>query len=645
MSLNVQPIAPRREGKLETNHSVLVVEDNGPLAQAICNILERQGYQTKTVATGQEAQQVLLAERPALMLIDYNLSDMTADQLIKELADDGLAVPFIVCTGQGSEQIAVEMMKSGALDYLVKDNWFLELLPSAVARVLTKVEASSRLAQAEQALRESEQRFRTVVEASGAGTWAVDLLHQAVHYDDRLRKLIDVSADSPGLSYSAAISRMHPDDKIEAIRQLQRHFEQGEPLRMELRFERGGEYIWLLIASQVQFDAAGQPVGVIGSVLDITQPKQTAAALAESEQRYRNLVESSPDGIYVNQMGRFVYVNSALVKMLCARSADELLGTSVFDRIDPGHNAMVIERIRKQLESTSSAPLLEERLVRLDGKWIDVEVTAMPCIYDDAPATQVIVRDISDRKRNLAEAREHQAQLAHVMRVHTMGKMVSELAHEINQPLYAIGNYAAACREVLAAAPGTVPAETRGWVDQIADQANRAGEIIRQVSEFVRKERPHRAAINLNDLLRDVVRLLELDARRHETQIQLAVYPDPLVVLIDRVQIEQVVVNLVLNAIEAMSQNPPSERLVTIIACVADSQIKVSVRDRGCGVDAESANRLFEPFFTTKDKGLGLGLVISRSIVESHKGRLWAESNADRGMSLYFTLPIPSRIA
>ncbi len=645
MSPNTRSFAPRRQGESTGNRLILVVEDHEPLAQGICRLLERHGYQTKVVATGREVRETLAAEMPALMLLDYNLTDTTADQLIKQLAADGLNVPFIVCTAQGSEQIAVEMMKSGALDYLVKDNWFLELLPTAVARVLTEIEASCRLAQAEQALRESEQRFRTVVEASGAGTWAVDLLHQTVHYDDRLRDVIGVPLDSPGLSYSAAVSRMHPDDRTEAIRQLQGHFERGEPLRMEMRFERNGQYIWLMVVSQVAQDAAGETIGVIGSVLDITLQKQTAAALVQSEQRYRNLIESSPDGVYVNQMGRFVYVNSALVKLMGAQSADELLGTSVFDRIDPGHNVMVIERIRKQLESATSAPLLEERFVRLDGPSIDVEVTAMPCIYDDAPATQVIVRDISDRKRSQAEAREHQAQLAHVMRVHTMGKMVSELAHEINQPLYAIANYAAACREVMAANPFPAAVETARWVEQIADQANRAGEIIRQVSEFVRKERPRRAAINLNDLLRDIVRFLELDARSHETQIHLALYPGPVMVLIDRVQIEQVVVNLVLNAIEAMEQNRPGERLVTIVAGVKESQAKVSVRDRGCGVDAAATDRLFEPFFTTKDKGLGLGLAISRSIIESHKGRLWAEPNSDRGMTLHFTLPTASKIA
>ena len=552
---------PRRDGKPEANHLVLVVEDLEPLASAICKLLERQGYRTKTLTTGGEVQQAIAAERPALMLLDYNLTDMTADLLVKQLTDAGLEVPFIVCTGQGSEQIAVEMMKCGAQDYLVKDKWFLELLPSAVARVLAEVEAEGRLALAQKALRDSEERFRTVVEASGAATWSVDLRHGEVFYDDRLRELIDVPHNSPGLSHSSAISRMHPDDRTAAIRQLQGHFERGEPLRMEMRFERGGEYIWLLVTSEAQRDATGQVIGMIGSALDITERKQTAAALAESEQRYRNLVESSPDGIYVNQMGRFVYVNPAFVELLGAQSADELLGTSVFDRIDPGHHATVLERIRKQLESNRPSPLLEERFIRFDGRSIDVEVAAMPCVYDDRPATQVIVRDISERKRSQAEAREHQAQLAHVMRVAHDGSNGFRTGPRNQSAALRHRQLRVSLPRSVGRHPGSLPAETAHWVEQIAEQANRAGEIIRQVSEFVRKERPRRAAINLNDVLRDIVRLLELDARGHETQIQLALYPSPIVVSMDRVQIEQVVVNLVVNAIEAMDQIDSSQRL------------------------------------------------------------------------------------
>ena len=649
MSTNPRLFMPRRDGKPEANQLVLVVENDQQLAASICELLERQGYRTKVVSTGGDVQEAIAAERPGLMLLDYNLADMKADHLVRRLAEDGHDVPFLVCTGQGSEQIAVEMMKCGAQDYLVKNEWFLELLPSAVARVLAEVEAEGRLAQAQKALRDSEERFRTVVEASGAATWSVDLRHGEVYYDERLKELIEVPQNSPGLSHASAISRMHPDDRTAAIRQLQGHFERGEPLRMEMRFERGGQYMWLLVTSEAQRDSNGQVIGMIGSALDITERKQTAAALAASEQRYRNLVESSPDGIYVNQMGRFVYVNPAFVELLGAKGPEELLGTSVFDRIDPGHHATVLERIRKQLDSNRAAgPLLEERFIRFDGRAIDVEVAAMPCVYDEQPATQVIVRDISDRKRSQAEAREHQAQLAHVMRVHTMGRMVSELAHEINQPLYAIANYASACREVLAdtpAQPPALPPEMSHWVEQIAEQANRAGEIIRQVSEFVRKERPRRAAINLNDVLRDIVRLLELDARGHETQIQLALYPTPVMVTMDRVQIEQVVVNLVVNAIEAMDQIDVGQRLVTIIVGIDEGRATVSVRDRGCGMQTDSASRLFEPFFTTKAKGLGLGLAISQSIVESHEGRLWAEPNAEQGMTFFFTLPIPRHIA
>lgn len=287
-------------------------------------------------------------------------------------------------------------------------------------------------------------------------------------------------------------------------------------------------------------------------------------------------------------------------------------------------------------------PLAEEKIVRLDGRVVDVEVAATACQHEQQPAAQVIMRDIAERKAAQAQAREQQAQLAHVMRVNTMGQLVSELAHEINQPLYAIANYAAACRETLAAGGEALPPDVVRWIEQIADQANRAGEIIRRVSSFVRKDPPQRQSSCVSDLLYDVSRLLELDARARACQIELSVSQPPPPVMIDRAQIEQVVVNLVLNAIEAMVQTSEANRQITITCATLPTEIEVAVRDRGSGVDPTDRDRVFEPFFSTKPSGMGMGLAISQSIVEGHGGRLWATANPDRGMTFHFTLPLPA---
>ncbi len=230
------------------------------------------------------------------------------------------------------------------------------------------------------------------------------------------------------------------------------------------------------------------------------------------------------------------------------------------------------------------------------------------------------------------------------MRVNTMGQMVSELAHEINQPLYAIANYAAACRELLGAIlqpapPMWYPGSNRSPIRRIAP----AKSSVTSAVSFARSRRAEPHA--LGDLLKDVSRLLELDARSHAGRIQLILATQSAtlsrLVLIDRTQIEQVIVNLVLNAIEAMDHTAESDRPVTITCSYTDAEAEVAVRDRGVGARDNDFKQLFEPFFSTKPDGMGMGLTISQSIVEAHGGRLWATANPDRGMTFHFTLPLP----
>jgi C4-dicarboxylate-specific signal transduction histidine kinase len=253
-----------------------------------------------------------------------------------------------------------------------------------------------------------------------------------------------------------------------------------------------------------------------------------------------------------------------------------------------------------------------------------------------------VLADVIDRNRAEEEARQRQSQLAHVMRLNTMGKMVSELAHEINQPLYAIANYAAACREVLATQAVEVPADMRHWMQQISDQASRAGEILRRLGEFVRKDASRRGAISLNTLIRNVAGLVEIDARVNEVQLQLELDDAAAQVIVDRVQIEQVIVNLVVNAIEAMQPTEPRRRQVKIRTRVVHRRVHVEVEDAGQGVGNEQFLHLFDAFFTTKLTGMGMGLSISRSIIEAHNGELSASRNAGPGMTFRFWLPLAS---
>ena len=229
-----------------------------------------------------------------------------------------------------------------------------------------------------------------------------------------------------------------------------------------------------------------------------------------------------------------------------------------------------------------------------------------------------------------------------MLRVSTMGEMAAELAHELNQPLGAIVNFANGTL-VRLRARGVDP-EIERAVAQIAAEGMRAGEIIRGIRDFVRQGAARREAADVNHLVRQAAHLLEAEARGHGIPLRLALDPALPAVEVDRIQVEQVVLNLVRNAIDAIvcARRGDDEVLVRTYRNDAGT-IEVAVRDTGIGLPAENAARIFDAFFTTKRGGLGMGLSISRSIVEAHGGRLWAAGNRDRGMTFTFTLPLIDR--
>ena len=240
-------------------------------------------------------------------------------------------------------------------------------------------------------------------------------------------------------------------------------------------------------------------------------------------------------------------------------------------------------------------------------------------------------------------AREHQAHLAHVLRVSTMGEMAAALAHELNQPLGAIVNYANGIGVRLREG-GLAPDDLRDAVGHIAAEGLRAGEIIRRAREFVRLGVANREPADVNGVVRDAAQLIGADARRIGVPIRLALESELPLVEMDRIQVEQVILNLLRNGLDAMSEpDPDRHELVVETTIPAEDTVEVSVRDSGIGMSPTTRERVFDPFFTTKTGGLGMGLSISRSIIEAHGGRLWATGNSDRGMTFSFSLPVRQR--
>jgi len=251
-------------------------------------------------------------------------------------------------------------------------------------------------------------------------------------------------------------------------------------------------------------------------------------------------------------------------------------------------------------------------------------------------------RQRAEHERQEAEKalRLAQGELAHVVRVTTMGELAGSIAHEVNQPLTAVVTNANACLRWMAASPPNL-SEARDSVTRIVRDADRASEVIRRIRGLLKKAPPRVAPQDLNELIREVVLLLQTSLERNHVEAVLDLTPVAPPVVGDRVQLQQVMLNLVMNGVEAMTHVTDRPRSLVVSSTVTESgQVEARVTDAGTGVAAPDLARLFDPFFTTKPTGMGLGLSVSRSIVEGHGGRLWASNNTGSGATFHFTLPV-----
>jgi len=374
---------------------------------------------------------------------------------------------------------------------------------------------------------------------------------------------------------------------------------------------------------------------MLGAV--VSERQRVSRALSDSQGRLRAILDTARDGVLtIHKSGKIESVNPA-IELLFGLPARVLVERPVSDLLPAGH---AFER----LIWTARAPLMrgareELDVRRTDGSVVPIELTVGQFGDPGDEHYTLVIRDISQRRQAEANARAHQLELAHVSRVSLAGEMASALAHELNQPLTAIAAYGRGCLRLLRQ-PAPEPLLMKEGVGQIVEQAERAGDIISRLREFVTAGTTQRSVVSVETLVEGAVALAQIEATQNGVEIRVHVAPNLPRVLADRIQIEQVLLNLLRNGMEAVLTNGASERLLSVDARETSSQaIEVSVADTGPGVAKELEDRLFEPFVTTKPLGMGLGLSISRSIIEAHDGQLRLISKAGAGAVFAFDLP------
>jgi len=339
----------------------------------------------------------------------------------------------------------------------------------------------------------------------------------------------------------------------------------------------------------------------------------------------QGLLDAAVDAvIIIDHQGRIETFNRAAEQLFGFNQA-EIQGQNVSRLMPPPHSAQHDDYITRYLE-TGVAHIIgigrEVDAVRRDGTTFPVSLAVGQVSGAQPPRFVGFLKDITEERRIREETRRTQDRLTHVARLATMGEMAAGIAHELNQPLAAITNYAQACERLLGH-PDADTEEIRGALHEIAAQALRAGEIIRRLRSLVRKQETARVRMQVNTLIEELGSLTTTDAQLHDVRLLFEPASDLPDVCVDPVQIQQVLLNLVRNAIEALAEVPAGQRAVCLRTGLSPhGDLEISVSDTGPGVDPQILGKLFDPFCTTKPTGTGLGLAISRSIVDAHKGTL-----------------------
>ncbi len=378
---------------------------------------------------------------------------------------------------------------------------------------------------------------------------------------------------------------------------------------------------------------------------DIERGRSVTAELAESLDRYQGILDTAVDGIItIGERGIVESFNRAAERIFGYRAA-EVIGHNVSMLMPSPYREKHDQYLDNYLTTRRKKIIGIGREVegrRKDGTTFPLELSVGEVTAGHGRTFTGIVRDISDRKQAEAEARRRMNEMAHMMRVRSMGDLASGLAHEVNQPLTAIISNAQACLRLIESNRAD-PAIIRESLQQVAKQGERAGEIIRRLRKYVEKGELDKSPADLNTSVVEVLELLSHELQVHRVRVFVDTAPQLPRLQVDRVQIEQVLLNLIRNAVEAMAEARTEEPELHIrtIEHQRDGApgVLICVRDNGPGISATDAETLFEPFFTTKSEGLGQGLSICRRIVQAHGGHIWAEPATPRGAQFSLWLP------
>ena len=387
--------------------------------------------------------------------------------------------------------------------------------------------------------------------------------------------------------------------------------------------------------------------------------KQAQHALSANDFRH-SVLKHLPVGVIIHSDFTIRYLSQPLVELLNGQSPDDFVGKPVREILSPCQREFAFRVMSSVYASREATGWVNTRMLRADGTILDVEIFGTPIEYQGVPAYQTVVVDVTERNREAAWMSRKQSEVAYFDRMRMIGEMVVEIVHELTQPVSAVANYSGACQTLLRKYVTETEGETSNevlhlesledqqrlatWLKALSSAAGRVGEQMEQLRAFVRRNQPIRHSIRLAEAIEESVRLASRVAAQQHIEVEVLPFDNEMLVAVDPVQIEQVVFNLLSNAIDATSlakrDSGSDANKVQLQVKNLPQGVSVSIHDTGTGVLPRIQERMFEPFFSTKPQGMGMGLTISQRIIEGHGGKLRLERSTDAGSTFTFTLEL-----